>query len=94
MLNLTEIKELTPPEIDEQVKKSQVELVNLRMKFAARQLEDTSLIKKKRKEIAKMLTVKSLKLKENPNAAKSTVKVKKERKKKTEPKAVKKKEGK
>ena len=64
MMKLVEIKELSSDEISEQLKKSQVELVNLRMKFASRQLENPSEIRKKRKEIARLHTVKTIKLKE------------------------------
>ena len=62
-MKLAEIKELPPDEITDQVKKSRLELVELRMKFSSRQLEDPSLIKKKRKEIARLLTVETLKRK-------------------------------
>ena len=61
-MKLAEINEMSLNEITEQVKKSQLELVGLRMKFASRQLEDTSLIKKKRKEIARLLTVETQKI--------------------------------
>ena len=64
MMKLVEIKELSSDEISEQLKKSQVELVNLRMKFASRQLENPSEIRKKRKEIARLHTVKTIKLKD------------------------------
>ena len=57
MMKLMEIKELSVDEISNQLKKSQIELVELRMKFASRQLEDPSQIKKKRKEIARLHTV-------------------------------------
>ena len=57
LLKLTEIKDMSPGELVEQVNKSQIELVDLRMKLTSRQLEDSSSIKKKRKEIARMLTV-------------------------------------
>lgn len=62
MLKLPEIKELAPDEIDIQLKKSRLELVTLRMKFASRQLEDPSQISKKRKEIARLLTIQTEKL--------------------------------
>lgn len=62
MLTLVEIKELAPDEIAEQLKKSRQELVELRMKFASRQLEDPSQIGKKRKEIARLLTLETQKL--------------------------------
>ncbi len=61
MLKLLEIKELSHDEITEQVNKSRRELVDLRMKFTSRQLEDPSQIKKKRKEIARLLTVQTQK---------------------------------
>ena len=61
MMKLIEIKELPADEISEQLKKSQIELVNLKMKFASRQLEDPSQIRKKRKEIARLHTVKTQK---------------------------------
>ena len=86
MMKLVEIRELSPGEIAEQVKKSQIELVDLRMKFVSRQLEDPSLIKKKRKEITRLLTIKTQKLneknvegetKEDRKEAKKEVRVKK-----------------
>ena len=79
MMKLVEIKELPADEISEQLKKSQIELVNLKMKFASRQLEDPSQIRKKRKEIARLHTVKTQKLHEvtsEPKVSK-TKKVKK-----------------
>jgi len=62
-MKLAEIEQLSPAEITEQVKKSRLELVDLRMKFASRQLDNPSLLKKKRKEIARLLTVHTDKLK-------------------------------
>ncbi|MBI3590464.1 MAG: 50S ribosomal protein L29 [Candidatus Melainabacteria bacterium] len=61
MLKLVEIKDLSRGEIVDQLKKSRLELVDLRMKFISRQLEDPSLIKKKRKEIARLLTIETQK---------------------------------
>ncbi len=69
MVKLAEINEMSLDDITEQVKKSRVELVGLRMKFASRQLEDTSLIRKKRKEIARLLTIETQKSKD-PEAQK------------------------
>ena len=60
-MKLLEIKELSVGEINDQLKKSQIELVGLRMQFASRQLNDPSQIKKKRKEIARLHTVKTQK---------------------------------
>ena len=61
MMKLMEIKEMGTDEISAQLKKSQLELVNLKMKFASRQLEDPSQIRKKRKEIARLHTIKTQK---------------------------------
>ena len=61
-MKLAEIKELAKEDIADQLKKSRHELVDLRMKFVSRQLEDVSQIKKKRKEIARLLTVQAQKL--------------------------------
>ncbi|MBI2995959.1 MAG: 50S ribosomal protein L29 [Candidatus Melainabacteria bacterium] len=57
LMKLVEIRELTSGELKDQIKKSRIELVDLRMKFASRQLEDVSQIRKKRKEIARLLTI-------------------------------------
>ena len=60
-MKLAEMKQLSPAEITEQVKKSRLELVDLRMKFASRQLDNPSELKKKRKEIARLLTIHTVK---------------------------------
>jgi|GEM_PF-2618860 len=60
-LKIMEIKELASEDIDAQVKKSRIDLVTLRMKLASRQLEDPSLISKKRVEIARLLTIQTQK---------------------------------
>lgn len=60
-MKLVEIRELSIDELSGQIKKSNLELVDLRMKFASRQLEDPSKIRKKRKEIARLLTVQTQK---------------------------------
>ena len=82
MMKLLEIKELSADEIGDVLKKSQIELVNLKMKFASRQLEDPSQIKKKRKEIARLHTIKTIKLKDL-TAEPKVEKVKKVKKKAT-----------
>ena len=87
MMKLMEIKELSGDEISSQLKKSQIELVELRMKFASRQLEDPSQIKKKRKEIARLHTVKTQKAHEVISEPK-VEKVKKAKTKKTKAEAV------
>lgn len=76
MLKLPEIKELAPDEIDLQLKKSRLELVTLRMKFASRQLEDPSQISKKRKEIARLLTIQTEKLNSSTSDVEKMEKVK------------------
>lgn len=81
MMKLVEIKELLVDELNNQLKKSQVELVDLRMKFASRQLEDPSQIKKKRKEIARLHTVRTLKAHEVTSEPKVEEKSKKVKKK-------------
>ena len=60
-MKLMEIKELPVDDIGSQLKKSQIELVGLRMQFASRQLNDPSQIRKKRKEIARLHTIKTQK---------------------------------
>ena len=62
-MKLAEIKDLAIEEFDSQLKKSKLELVDLKMKFASRQLENPSQIKKKRKEIAWLHTIKTQKQK-------------------------------
>jgi len=60
-LKLTEIKEMNVAELKEQYSKSCLELVELRMKFASRQLDDVSQLRKKKKEVARLLTVQTQK---------------------------------
>ena len=76
-MKIAEVNELTNNEIVEKLDKSYLELVQLRMKLVSRQLEDTSLIKKKRKEIARFLTVQTQRVnKGNESEVKEEVKVK------------------
>lgn len=92
-MKLAEIKELTVDEINEQLDKSRLELVQFKMKLSSRQLDDPSQVKKKRKEIAKLLTIKNEKARsgevDQPKPAKKEKAVKKEDSKE-EAKAVKK----
>ncbi len=81
MMKLVEIKELLVDGISDQLKKSQKELVELRMKFASRQLEDSSQIRKKRKEIARLHTIKTQKWHEVSDDKPKIEKIKKVRKK-------------
>ncbi len=69
-MKLVEMRELSLDELNEQIDKSRLELVNLRMKFTARQLEDSSLISKQRKEIARLLTIQTQKLNSEPDESK------------------------
>lgn len=62
-LKLLEISEMPIDEITDQLKTSRKELIDLRMKFASRQLDNPSLLRKKRKEIARLLTIGTQKLK-------------------------------
>lgn len=85
-MKLLEIEELSPAEITEQVKKSRLELVELRLKLASRQLENLTLIRKKRKEIARLLTVQTGKLahgEDDKKGARKEVQSVKQDKKKT-----------
>ena len=84
MLKLVEIKELSLEEFPDQLTKSRMELVDLRMKFASRQLEDPSQIKKKRKEIARLLTVQTQKLMEGTSGTSSKKSSEQPQKKKKE----------
>lgn len=64
MLKFAEIKDMSLGELKDQIKKSRLEFVTLRMKFASRQLDNPSEIKKKRKEITRLLTAETQKLKQ------------------------------
>ena len=79
-MKLGEIRELSVSDIDEQLKKSQIELVEMKMKFVSRQLDNPSLIGQKRKEIARLYTVQTQKLDEK---GKETVVEKQDKEKKT-----------
>ena len=85
-MKLVEIRELSIDELSGQIKKSNLELVDLRMKLASRQLEDPSKIRKKRKEIARLLTVQTQKnngkIAEKVESKESTDEVKKVKKEK------------
>ena len=61
-MKLLEIEEMSPNEIQQQLKKSSLELLELRMKLATRQLDNSSFIKKKRIDIARLLTIQTQKL--------------------------------
>lgn len=60
-LKLAEIKDMSLDEIQEQINKSRLELVEFKMKLACRQLEDTSQLRKKKKEVARLLTTQAQK---------------------------------
>jgi large subunit ribosomal protein L29 len=52
-----EIRELTDVEIEEQIGQAREELFRLRFRSATQELENPSLIRKLRKDIARMMTV-------------------------------------
>ena len=60
-MKLLEIEELNLNEINDQLKKSRLELLELHMKLATRQLDNPSLIKKKRLDISRLLTIQTQK---------------------------------
>ena len=84
-MKLVEIKELSISDLEDQIRKSKIELVDLRMKLASRQLQDSSSIKKKRKEIARLLTMQTEKSGKDTELAKET-EVDSKQKKKTKKK--------
>ena len=76
-MKLVEMRELSKDDLQDQIKKSSLELVDLRMKFAVRQLTDPSQLSKKRKEIARLLTIQTQKSSEKSSIVVETEKVKK-----------------
>lgn len=76
-MKLIEIKELSPGEITDELKKSRSELLDLRMKLTSRQLESPTLIRQKRKEVARLLTIQTQKLLSGEKEVVSEKKVKK-----------------
>ena len=78
-MKLIEIKELSPGEITDELKKSRLELLDLRMKLTSRQLESPTLIRQKRKEVARLLTIQTQKLLSGEKEVISEKKVKKEK---------------
>ena len=52
-----EIRELTDEELDEKIGQSQEELFRLRFRGATQQLENPSLIRKLRRDVARMKTI-------------------------------------
>ncbi len=55
-MNYTEIKEKSLQELEGLLKEKKLELFNLRMKLKTMQLQDTSQIRKTRKDIARIKT--------------------------------------
>jgi large subunit ribosomal protein L29 len=90
-MKIAEIAELTNNEIVEKLDKSYLELVQLRMKLTSRQLEDTSLIRKKKKEIARLLTVQTQKVKNGETKKEEVKQEAEEVKTKSKPKSTSKK---
>jgi large subunit ribosomal protein L29 len=52
----SEVRELTPAQLDERLAELREELFNLRFQFATRQLTNTSRIHQVRRDIARILT--------------------------------------
>ncbi|MCP4503465.1 MAG: 50S ribosomal protein L29 [Deltaproteobacteria bacterium] len=60
-MNAKELRELSRGELREKEEKLRRDLFDLRFKHGTRQLEDTSSIKRARKDLARLLTVASQK---------------------------------
>lgn len=56
-MKASELRELTPEELDEKYRTSKEELFKLRFQLATGQLENTARIRKVRKDIARLMTV-------------------------------------
>ena len=56
-LKLQEIKEMSLNDLKDSLNKSKLDLAGFRMKIASRQLEDSSQVKKTRKDIARINTI-------------------------------------
>lgn len=83
-MKLAEITGLTLEEIVQKLEETRLDLGQLRMKLAARQLDDTSQVKKKRKTIARLLTVMTIKEKGGESIPKAEKEEKTDKKKKVE----------
>jgi large subunit ribosomal protein L29 len=69
MSNIQELRALTPEELQKQVESARKELLELRMKNALRQLDNTAQIRALRHRIAQMMTVLNEKRRANATAA-------------------------
>jgi large subunit ribosomal protein L29 len=53
----SEIRELTPEQLDDRLRELREELFNLRFQYATRQLTNTARIREVRRDIARVLTL-------------------------------------
>lgn len=60
MLPLEDLRKLNAKELEEEVQKSKIELLKLRLSVAARQNKETSKLKGLRKYVARINTIKHL----------------------------------
>ena len=56
-MKVKELRELTPEELRTEVRQQEQALFNLRMQIASGQLDDSSKIRKIRRDIARILTI-------------------------------------
>ena len=56
-MNASQLRELTPPELEAKALELRGELFNARVKKATGQLENTSLLRKLRRDVARVQTV-------------------------------------
>ncbi len=73
MLSLDELQKMTDKELEEELKKSGLNLLKLRLGVTSRQTKETSKLKVLRKYIARIKTLKRMlkieQIKENPTSA-------------------------
>ena len=58
-MKITEIRELSPEDLQVQITEARKELLDLRFQHAARKLENTAKLTQTRKRLAQLLTVQS-----------------------------------
>jgi large subunit ribosomal protein L29 len=63
-LKITEIKELTLPELNKRLREVRHELLDLRLRKKSGQLDKPHMLKEMRRDIARLESVRTLKLKE------------------------------
>jgi ribosomal protein L29 len=62
MINMTEIKAMNDKDLSERLDSAKQELMKLREKVATRQQEDTSQMRMVRRDIARLMTARSLRV--------------------------------